>query len=337
MHMNLQDLDSSGPVRNSDLNLPVKAAGAAQCRIDGLFPVSGSDDHHLAALLQAVHHGQQLGHHPSLHLARDLAPLGGDGVDLIDEYDGGGRLLGVIEDLPQPLLALPVVLGHYLRAGDGKEVGTALIGHRFGDEGLSRARRTVEQDALGRLDAQLQEDLRVLHGQLDHLPHPLHLGAQAAHVLVGGAGGLHGEDALGRLFQQHDLGSLADDHHISRMGLGYHERHGLHAPHEGMGSRAHDGQYIAGHDRALEGLAADHVCRLVSIVHLRAGGRSQDDALGVGEFGFANIHPVSDAHARILADEAVYSDVILRPVLPVGAPDLGGCKPFSLDLNDVPG
>ena len=81
----------------------------------------------------------------------------------------------LLEDLPQPLLALSIVFGHDLRPGDGYEVGSALIGHCFGDEGLSRARRAIEKNPLGWFNTELLEDLRMLHGQLDHLSYPLHL------------------------------------------------------------------------------------------------------------------------------------------------------------------
>ena len=39
--------------------------------------------------------------------------------------------------------------------------------------------------------------------------------------------------------------------------------------------------------------------------------------------------------AGVLADEAVNPYIILRPILPVGAPDLGCGKPLPLNLNDV--
>ena len=95
--------------------------------------------------------------------------------------------------------------------------------------------RTVEQNALRRLDAQFLKYLWMLYGQLNYLSHTLHLRMQAAHVLVGGSGGFDGANALGRLFQQQDLGSFAYDHHTIRMGLGDHQRHSLHAPHKRMG------------------------------------------------------------------------------------------------------
>ncbi len=107
--MYLQDLDSALPVRNSDLDLPVEPARPAQSGINGLFPVGGSDHNHLASLFQAIHHGQELGHHSSLHLPCNLTPLRGNGVDLVYEYDGWSGLLRLLEDLPQPLLALSIV------------------------------------------------------------------------------------------------------------------------------------------------------------------------------------------------------------------------------------
>jgi len=177
----------------------------------------------------------------------------------------------------------------------------------------------------------------MLHGKLNHLPDPLNLGPKAPHILVGGAGGFHRADALDRLFQEHNIRLLADDHHISGMGLRDHQGDRLHPSHEGMGPGAHDGQDVASHHRPLQGLAADHVCGIVSIVHIGAGGRGQDDLLGVGEASLADLDPVAYAHAGILADEAVNPDIVLGPVLAIGSPDLGCGHPLALDLDDVSG
>ena len=56
-----------------------------------------------------------------LDLSVDRIPVGCDGVDLVYEDDAGGVLLGLLEDLPQTLLALPVELTHDFRTLDGVE------------------------------------------------------------------------------------------------------------------------------------------------------------------------------------------------------------------------
>ncbi len=102
-----------------------------------------------------------------------------------------------------------------------------------------------------------------------------------------------------------------------------------------MAAGAHDGKYISRHHRPLERLAADHISCLIPIVHMRSGRGGEDYPLRLGELGLTDLHLVPDSNAGVLADEAVNPYIILRPILPVGAPDLGCGKPLPLNLNDV--
>ena len=54
-----------------------------------------------------------------------------------------------------------------------EKCGAALAGDGAGDHGLAGTGRAVEQDALGRLDAEPVEELGVLEWQLDQLAHVL--------------------------------------------------------------------------------------------------------------------------------------------------------------------
>ena len=83
-----------------------------------------------------------------------------------DEDDGGCVLLSLLERLAQVGLALASQLGHDFGAVDEEEEGAGLVGHGARDERLARARRAVQQDALGRLDADRLEQLRVAQRQL---------------------------------------------------------------------------------------------------------------------------------------------------------------------------
>jgi len=81
--VDLEYLHPSLHVRHTELNLPVEPARPAESHIQGFGAVGGADDNHILSLFQAVHEGEKLGNHPSLHLSRDLSPLGGDGVQLV--------------------------------------------------------------------------------------------------------------------------------------------------------------------------------------------------------------------------------------------------------------
>ncbi len=97
--VDLEDLAPAIAVGDADGDLAVEAARAAQGRVQRVGDVGGGDDDDVAARFQAVHQGQELGHHAALHLAvaAHLLALGRDGVDLVDEDDGRGVLAGVFK------------------------------------------------------------------------------------------------------------------------------------------------------------------------------------------------------------------------------------------------
>ena len=205
------DLEDDGPppaVRDPDLDLPVQATGTPEGRVQGVLPVGGPDDDDLAPGLQTVHEGKELCHHPLFHLPPHLVTLRCDGIDLVDEDDGGGLLLRLLEDGAEVLLALTVEFGHDLGPAEDVEVGLRFRGHGLGKEGLPGTGGTVQENALRRLHPELLEDLGVAQGQFDHLPHLPDLLVQSPDILVGDS--VHGGDLLGFL-PEDDVRSLVDE------------------------------------------------------------------------------------------------------------------------------
>src|SRR3546814_10675158 len=90
-------------------------SGAAERLVQRLRPVGRRDDDQVLPRLQPVEQGQQLGDEPLLRLALNLAALGRDGVDLVDEDDGRRGLRRFLEQLAQLLLALAIGRAHDLR------------------------------------------------------------------------------------------------------------------------------------------------------------------------------------------------------------------------------
>src|SRR2546428_11475009 len=182
--MDLEDLQPATRVRAADLAPSTDRARPAQRRIERVRPVRGADDDDLAARLQAVHQGEQLCDDPPLDLARDLVSLRRNRVQFVDEDDARGFLLGLFENVPQVLFALPVELGHDLRPGDRMEVRIRLRCDGLGEEGLARPRGTVQEDPFRRFDTEPLEQLRVAEGEFDHLADFADLAPEAADVLV---------------------------------------------------------------------------------------------------------------------------------------------------------
>ena len=80
----------------------------------------------------------------------DALALWRDGVDFIEEDDGGGVAAGFLEDLPQVGLTLAVELVDDLRPAHGIEVRVGLMRDGPRNQRLAASRRPVQEHALGR-------------------------------------------------------------------------------------------------------------------------------------------------------------------------------------------
>ena len=329
------DVEHLDPVvlrRDPDLDLPVEPAGTAEGGVDGVEPVRGPDHHDLPPLLEPVHHRQELGHHTPLDLPGHLLAPGGDRVEFVDEDDGRRMLPGVLEDLAEPLFALAVVLRDHLGSRDRYEVGSALARDRLCDQGLSRPRRAVEEDALRRLDTELPEDLRVAHRKFDRLADTLQLALQAADILV--ADPLDALKPGGGFFGELDLRVLGDDHGVLRL-----DHHGLERDELGLHEREPrlDRHGIVLHDRKVNQLVDD-----AAVV---------DGELFWEIFGRREHHPfrlnllvqrlylytVPDAGAGVEPGKIIDPDLPLVPVVHHGTPDLGHGATLSFDSDKISG
>ena len=164
-----EDLAAAAFVGHADHDLAIEAARPAQRLVERLGPVGGGDDDQILARLEAVEQGQQLRDQPFLGLAGDLAALGRDRIDLVDEDDRRRPLRRLLEELAQPLFALAISGAHDFGAGDMEEIGVALVGDRAREPRLAGAGRAVEEDAARRIDAEPLENLGIAQRQLDHL------------------------------------------------------------------------------------------------------------------------------------------------------------------------
>ena len=183
-----------------DLDLHVEAARAQDGRVDQVLAVGGADHDDVLQGLDPVDLGQQLRDDGRLHVGADAgAPGAEQRVHLVEEDDDGDALLGLLpgplEDQADLALGLAHVLVEQLGALDVEEVAAGLgvaaelghllgqrVGHGLGDERLAAARGAVEEDALGRRQLVLGEQVLVDEGQLDGVGDLLDLVVQAADV-----------------------------------------------------------------------------------------------------------------------------------------------------------
>ena len=339
-----EDLAPPALVGHADDDLAIEAAGAAQRLVDCLGAVGRGDHDEIGARLEPVHQRQQLRDDALLRLARYLAALRRDRIDLVDEHDRGRVLGRFLEHAAQPLLALAIGGAHDLRPVDEEELRVALVRHGAGEPRLAGAGRAMEQHALGRLDAQPLEQFGIAQRQLDHLAELVDRGGHAADIVIGDIGAprvarllifgaqLHFgilvdmDDALGR-GRYHDEADL-----LQRIGRGVDElrhvrRHVLHA----LVAGGRDDIALA--QRTVEEGALQCVGRsLQAQILLR---RREDDTGRRLRFGAMHLDIVARADAGIGALQTVDANDLQPLVVAIGADRAGGRGFLADDLDDV--
>src|SRR5207245_5390624 len=100
--------------------------------------------------------------------AQARAAVAADRVDLVDEYDAGGVLLALLEEIAHARGAHADEHLDEVGAGDRKKGDIGLARHGARQQRLAGARRADQQDALGDLAAQFLELPRVFQ-ELDDL------------------------------------------------------------------------------------------------------------------------------------------------------------------------
>jgi hypothetical protein len=83
-HLELADL-----VRHTDVDLEIEPTEPSQGKVDAVGTVHGAHHHVMSVHLEPVHEREQLEDDVAHHLPVGFVPFGHDGVDLIDEDDGG--------------------------------------------------------------------------------------------------------------------------------------------------------------------------------------------------------------------------------------------------------
>mmetsp|Transcript_1778 Transcript_1778/g.3834 ORF Transcript_1778/g.3834 Transcript_1778/m.3834 type:complete len:429 (-) Transcript_1778:221-1507(-) len=185
--VDLEDVPARLLVGRRELDLPVDAAGSDERRVERLDLVGRHDHLDVVARVEAVELVEKLEHRPldlALAARGGVVALGAHRVDLVDEDDRGRLLFRDAEELAHELRPVAQVLLDELRAGHAQEGGRSLVGDCLGKECLARAWLAVEDDALGRADADVLVELRVRERQLDRLLDLLDLRLQPADVGV---------------------------------------------------------------------------------------------------------------------------------------------------------
>ena len=159
-HVHFEDLLAAAHVGQRHDHLAVEAARAQQRRIEHVGPVGGGDDDDALVALEAVHFDQQLVQRLLalvVAAAQARAAMPADGVDLVDEDDAGGVLLGLLEHVAHARGAHADEHFHEIRAGNGEKRHLGLAGDGPGQQGLAGARGADHEHTFRDLAAKFLE------------------------------------------------------------------------------------------------------------------------------------------------------------------------------------
>ena len=173
--MHLEDALAADHVGCVDGDLAVEAAGAQQRGVEDVGAVGRRDEDDVGLDVEAVHLDEQLveGLLALVVTAADAgAAVATDGVDLVDEDDGRGVGLGLLEEVADAARADTDEHLDEVRAGDRVERHAGLTRDGAGQQRLAGTGLAVEQHALGDLGADGEELRRLLEELLDLLRAP---------------------------------------------------------------------------------------------------------------------------------------------------------------------
>ena len=182
--MHLEDGLAAFEVRRLHRHLTVEAAGAQQCRVEHVGAIGRGNDDQVGVAVEAIHLDEQLVQRllalvvTTAHAGTTLAS---DGVDLVDEDDGRGVFLRLIEQVTDAGGAKADEHLDEVGARHRIERHTRLACDRTGEQRLTGSGRTVQQHAARDAGAQGLVLRRVLEEVLDLLD-LLHGGVLASHV-----------------------------------------------------------------------------------------------------------------------------------------------------------
>ena len=184
LYVDPEDLLAPEFVRPIDEDVAVETARPEERRVKDLRPVRRGHEDHPDFRVEAVHLDQEL---VQRLLAFVVSAHGAEtaglpqGVELVDEDDAGGLLLGLDEEVPDA--GRPEAYKHLdeFRSGEAEEGDAAFAGDGLGQEGLAGPRRSHKENPFGDPASDIGEFSRCFQ-EFDHLDqfllrlvHPRHV------------------------------------------------------------------------------------------------------------------------------------------------------------------
>ena len=210
--VDLQNFLPALQVRQFHRHPTVKPSGTGQGGVQRLRTVGGCQNDDAGIALEAVHLRQKLVQSllPFVVSADLTVTFFADGVDLVDKYDAGSLLLGLLEKVTDLGSAHAHEHLYEFGAGHGEEGHVGFTGHGLSKHGLAGTRRANQQDALGHGST----DLLILTGVMEIID-------DLRQILLGLV-------LTGHVVKANSLGGL---HIHLGIGLAHIEHHGIAAAH----------------------------------------------------------------------------------------------------------
>ena len=171
-HVHPEDATTLVQIGQFHLDLAVETARAKQCTVEDVGTVGCRHDDDARVGTETVHLCKQLVQRTFTFIVGiregSLATSAANRVNLIDEDDAGGFLLGGAEKVAHAGGTHAHEHLHEIRTRQGEERHLCLACHSLGQQGLTRTRRADQQHAFGDLATQNGIFLRVLE-EIDDL------------------------------------------------------------------------------------------------------------------------------------------------------------------------
>ena len=231
--VDLEDILSALDIGTADRDLAVEAAGTKDGGVKHVDTVGGRHDNDALVDAETVHLDKELVQGLLALIvgaAQTCAPAAGDSVDLIDKYDAGRILLGILKHVADTGCADTDEHFHEIRTGNSEKGHFGLAGNRPGQKGLARSGSALEQDALGDPGA----DLGIFFGAAQEIDDLLQISLLLvetgdlfeSHILTGGEAGFalaeihHAGIAAAHTLPGHQIEEQKADAHDKQHGKG---------------------------------------------------------------------------------------------------------------------
>lgn len=147
--MNLENFLTAFQIRKLYRNTSVKTSGTKQSRIKGIRAVGCSQDYNTLGAVKAIHFGKQLvqGLLTLIISACEASAvtLLTDGIDLVNEYDTGSLLIGLLKQVTNLGSTHTNKHFHKFRTGDGEERDLCFSCNCLGKQGLTGTWRAYKK------------------------------------------------------------------------------------------------------------------------------------------------------------------------------------------------